>query len=69
MVFVLHIYLLCHHHLQGLQELGQQVKTLPSANYNLLKYICKYVHSTGFKNYNTEPVLLQSSKILIVSEL
>ncbi|XP_017339292.1 rho GTPase-activating protein 22 isoform X3 [Ictalurus punctatus] len=28
---------------EGLQELGQQVKTLPSANYNLLKYICKFL--------------------------
>uniref|UniRef100_A0AAR2JIX5 Rho GTPase activating protein 22 n=1 Tax=Pygocentrus nattereri TaxID=42514 RepID=A0AAR2JIX5_PYGNA len=28
---------------EGLQELGQQVKTLPPANYNLLKYICKFL--------------------------
>ncbi|KAF7705006.1 rho GTPase-activating protein 22 [Silurus meridionalis] len=28
---------------EGLQELIQQVKTLPSANYNLLKYICKFL--------------------------
>ncbi|TSL75288.1 Rho GTPase-activating protein 22 [Bagarius yarrelli] len=28
---------------EGLQELGQQVKKLPSANYNLLKYICKFL--------------------------
>ncbi|KAI4884662.1 hypothetical protein NFI96_001753 [Prochilodus magdalenae] len=39
---------------EGLQELGQQVKTLPPANYNLLKYICKFLdevqsHSTENK--------------------
>ncbi|XP_027014827.1 rho GTPase-activating protein 22 isoform X1 [Tachysurus fulvidraco] len=28
---------------EGLQELEQQVKTLPSANYNLLKYICNFL--------------------------
>ncbi|KAK3528987.1 hypothetical protein QTP70_014118, partial [Hemibagrus guttatus] len=28
---------------EGLHELGQQVKTLPSANYNLLKYICNFL--------------------------
>ncbi|XP_066520791.1 rho GTPase-activating protein 22 [Hoplias malabaricus] len=28
---------------EGLQELVQQVKTLPPANYNLLKYICKFL--------------------------
>ncbi|KAG7325447.1 hypothetical protein KOW79_011763 [Hemibagrus wyckioides] len=28
---------------EGLQELGQQVKTLPSANFNLLKYICNFL--------------------------
>lgn len=28
---------------QGVQELGKQVNTLPLPNYNLLKYICKYV--------------------------
>ncbi|XP_062376380.1 rho GTPase-activating protein 22 [Sardina pilchardus] len=27
----------------GLLELGNQVKTLPQANYNLLKYICKFL--------------------------
>ncbi|XP_036403110.1 rho GTPase-activating protein 22 isoform X3 [Megalops cyprinoides] len=27
----------------GIQELGKQVKTLPQANYNLLKYICKFL--------------------------
>lgn len=26
---------------QGTQELVRQVKNLPQANYNLLKYICK----------------------------
>jgi len=26
---------------QGTQELVKQVKNLPQANYNLLKYICK----------------------------
>lgn len=26
---------------QGTQELAKQVKNLPEANYNLLKYICK----------------------------
>lgn len=26
---------------QGTQELAKQVKNLPQANYNLLKYICK----------------------------
>uniref|UniRef100_A0A4W4E3B0 Rho GTPase-activating protein 24 n=1 Tax=Electrophorus electricus TaxID=8005 RepID=A0A4W4E3B0_ELEEL len=28
---------------EGLRELGQQVKTLPPANFNLLKYICKFL--------------------------
>uniref|UniRef100_A0A8B9LI60 Rho GTPase activating protein 22 n=1 Tax=Astyanax mexicanus TaxID=7994 RepID=A0A8B9LI60_ASTMX len=28
---------------EGLSELAQQVKTLPQANYNLLKYICKFL--------------------------
>ncbi|TRY58579.1 hypothetical protein DNTS_030043 [Danionella cerebrum] len=28
---------------EGIQELGNLVTTLPVANYNLLKYICKYV--------------------------
>ncbi|KAJ8250743.1 hypothetical protein COCON_G00226650 [Conger conger] len=27
----------------GIEELGKQVKTLPLANYNLLKYICKFL--------------------------
>ncbi|KAJ8361379.1 hypothetical protein SKAU_G00179040 [Synaphobranchus kaupii] len=27
----------------GIDELGKQVKTLPQANYNLLKYICKFL--------------------------
>ncbi|KAJ8418165.1 hypothetical protein AAFF_G00138740 [Aldrovandia affinis] len=27
----------------GIEELGQQVKTLPQANYNLLMYICKFL--------------------------
>uniref|UniRef100_A0A3B3T812 Rho GTPase activating protein 22 n=1 Tax=Paramormyrops kingsleyae TaxID=1676925 RepID=A0A3B3T812_9TELE len=29
---------------EGIQELGKQVKTLPVANYNLLKYICRFLH-------------------------
>nr|XP_055032668.1 rho GTPase-activating protein 22 [Misgurnus anguillicaudatus] len=28
---------------EGIQELGKLVKTLPAANYNLLKYICKFL--------------------------
>uniref|UniRef100_A0A672IR59 Rho GTPase-activating protein 24 n=1 Tax=Salarias fasciatus TaxID=181472 RepID=A0A672IR59_SALFA len=28
---------------EGVQELGKQVSTLPLANYNLLKYICKFL--------------------------
>ncbi|KAJ8404884.1 hypothetical protein AAFF_G00332710 [Aldrovandia affinis] len=28
---------------EGVQELTKQVKTLPQANYNLLKYICKFL--------------------------
>ncbi|XP_076844037.1 rho GTPase-activating protein 22 isoform X2 [Brachyhypopomus gauderio] len=28
---------------EGLRELGHQVKTLPPANFNLLKYICKFL--------------------------
>ncbi|XP_035255872.1 rho GTPase-activating protein 22 isoform X1 [Anguilla anguilla] len=28
---------------EGMQELTKQVKTLPQANYNLLKYICKFL--------------------------
>ncbi|XP_062860096.1 rho GTPase-activating protein 22 [Trichomycterus rosablanca] len=28
---------------EGLEHLEQQVKTLPSANYNLMKYICKFL--------------------------
>ncbi|XP_054609233.1 rho GTPase-activating protein 22 [Dunckerocampus dactyliophorus] len=28
---------------EGVQELGKQVNTLPLANYNLLKYICKFL--------------------------
>ncbi|XP_030631120.1 rho GTPase-activating protein 22 [Chanos chanos] len=28
---------------EGIQELGRQVKTLPQANYDLLKYICKFL--------------------------
>ncbi|XP_029104448.1 rho GTPase-activating protein 22 isoform X1 [Scleropages formosus] len=28
---------------EGIQELGRQVKTLPQANYNLLKYICRFL--------------------------
>ncbi|XP_051530159.1 rho GTPase-activating protein 22 [Myxocyprinus asiaticus] len=28
---------------EGIQEIGKLVKTLPAANYNLLKYICKFL--------------------------
>ncbi|XP_051969244.1 rho GTPase-activating protein 22-like [Xyrauchen texanus] len=28
---------------EGIQEVGKLVKTLPAANYNLLKYICKFL--------------------------
>ncbi|MFT7807363.1 rho GTPase-activating protein 22-like isoform X2 [Arapaima gigas] len=28
---------------EGIQELGRQVKTLPQPNYNLLKYICRFL--------------------------
>uniref|UniRef100_A0A8K9WL53 Rho GTPase activating protein 22b n=1 Tax=Oncorhynchus mykiss TaxID=8022 RepID=A0A8K9WL53_ONCMY len=38
---------------EGVQELGKQVSNLPPANYNLLKYICKFldeVQSHAIKN-------------------